>query len=95
MSYYGDGRVIQRLRRPRPQPAATRGAGCPHLYFTGCAGNVAAGKYNDGAPERRSELADRIHHAMVEAERIRDPSRVETLVVEFATCPPAAPLRHD
>lgn len=61
MSYYGDGRVSSDfvgLARKRLQ--ANDPDGC-HLYFTGCAGNVTAGKYNDGSPEMRQVLADRIH----------------------------------
>jgi len=30
--------------------------GIPHLYFTGCGGNVAAGKYNDGSEAARERL---------------------------------------
>ena len=33
-------------------------------YFTGCAGNVTAGKYNDGEKANRVVLRDRIHAAM-------------------------------
>jgi hypothetical protein len=68
MSYYGDGVVscdfvgIARERR-------TREEGVPHLFFTGCGGNVTAGKYNDGARENRARLADRVHSAMVESEK--------------------------
>jgi hypothetical protein len=61
MSYYGDGRVSSDfvgLARKRLQ---ANDPDCCHLYFTGCAGNVTAGKYNDGAPEMRQILADRIH----------------------------------
>ncbi len=38
-----------------------------HVYFTGAAGNIGAGKYNDGAPERRGELAGRLREAMKSA----------------------------
>ena len=64
MSYYADGRVtsdfagLARKRLQAEQP------GCCHLYFTGCAGNVAAGKYNDGTPESRKQLTDRLFRAM-------------------------------
>jgi hypothetical protein len=34
------------------------------VYFTGCAGNVAAGKYNDGSPEARQGLYERLYAAM-------------------------------
>jgi len=68
MSYYGDGHVssdfcgLARKRRQREEPA------CTQLYFTGCAGNIAAGKYNDGTPAARVQLTDRIHAGMVTAE---------------------------
>jgi hypothetical protein len=65
MSYYGDGRVssdfvgLARKRLQTNEPDAS------HLYFTGCAGNVTAGKYNDGSPEMRQVLADRIHDPLL------------------------------
>lgn len=34
------------------------------IYFTGCAGNIAAGKYNDGSPPVREELAQRLYAGM-------------------------------
>lgn len=64
MSYYGDGRVSSDfvgLARKRMQ---TDDPSCTHIYFTGCSGNVAAGKYNDGTPEARRQLTDRIYAAM-------------------------------
>lgn len=36
----------------------------PHLYFTGCGGNVAAGKYNDGSAEARMRLMERLTRAI-------------------------------
>lgn len=68
MSYYGDGRVssdfagLARKQRQQEEPD------CLHLYFTGCAGNVAAGKYNDASAERRPVLTRRIHDAMIASE---------------------------
>lgn len=35
-----------------------------HIHFNGAGGNVAAGKYNDGAHENRRVLADRLADAM-------------------------------
>jgi hypothetical protein len=64
MSYYGDGRVtsdfcgLARDHRQRDDPAVFQ------VYFTGCAGNITAGKYNDGAKENRPVLRDRIYTAM-------------------------------
>ena len=69
MSYYGDGRVssdftgLARKQRQKDEP------GCLHVYFTGCAGNIAAGKYNDGSKERRPVLTHRIYQGIVESEK--------------------------
>jgi hypothetical protein len=65
MSRYGLGRVssdfcgIARDRRQRELP------GVFQVYFTGCAGDVTAGKYNDGTSGMRQVLADLMHAAMV------------------------------
>jgi hypothetical protein len=64
MSYYGDGRVssdfcgLARQKRQDEEP------GVFEVYFTGCAGNITAGKYNDGAKPNRAVLRDRIDEAM-------------------------------
>lgn len=74
MSYYGDGRVtsdfagLARKRRQAEDP------GTFHIYFTGCAGNIAAGKYNDGSPSAREELTDRLYRGMVASEGDLRPS---------------------
>lgn len=73
MSYYGDGRVssdfagLARKRRQQEEPD------CLHLYFTGCAGNVAAGKYNDGSPEMRPILTDRVYQGILSSEEKLQP----------------------
>jgi hypothetical protein len=67
MSYYGKGEVssdfmgLARDRRQKEQPEVKQ------IYVSGCSGNVTAGKYNDGAPENRPLLADRIYQAMARA----------------------------
>jgi hypothetical protein len=66
MSYYGDGRVssdfcgLARDKRAKETRIA-------QVYFTGCAGNVTAGKYNDGSKANRAVLRDRVHAAMAAA----------------------------
>ena len=35
------------------------------IYFTGCAGDVTAGKYSDGSPRAQAELAQRLKTAML------------------------------
>ena len=66
MSHYGNGDVspdfvgIARDKREKQ-------IGAPNIYFSGAGGNIAAGKYNDGSPERRGVLADRMEKAMRQA----------------------------
>ena len=38
--------------------------GVPHIHFTGAGGNIGAGKWNDGAKEKRQILADRVAAGM-------------------------------
>ncbi len=67
-SFDGDGLVTSEfvgLARNRRQQEE---GGVPHIYFTGCAGNITAGKYNDGNPTNRPVLTERIYQAMVESE---------------------------
>jgi hypothetical protein len=67
MSHYGKGVVsadfvgLARQRRQEETPEVFQ------IYVSGCSGNVTAGKYNDGAPENRPVLAERIYHALVAA----------------------------
>ncbi len=42
-------------------------SGVTQIYFTGAAGNVAAGKYNDGSPEARVALTARMADGMRQA----------------------------
>jgi len=67
MSYYGAGGVswdfvgIARNRRRHDNTAIQQ------IYVTGCAGDVTAGKYNDGSHANRLRLAERLYQAMVKA----------------------------
>ena len=67
MSYYGRGEVsadfvgLARKRRQADEPKTLQ------IYCSGCSGNVVAGKYNDGAPENRPVLAERMYVAMTAA----------------------------
>jgi hypothetical protein len=79
MSHYGKGHVssdypgLARKQREKAEP------GCTHLYFTGGAGNIGAGKYNDGTPAARIALTGRIHAAMVASEAALKPQPVTTV----------------
>ncbi|MCX6838302.1 MAG: hypothetical protein NTX35_10885 [Verrucomicrobia bacterium] len=68
MSYYGDG-IVSHDFAGIAREKRTQEEGVPHLYFTGCGGNIGAGKYNDGTPPMRPLLAGRIHAAMVASEQ--------------------------
>lgn len=64
MSVYGSGAIhydfvgMARERRQQEEP------GMMQIYASGCSGDVTAGKYNDGAPEHRDRLANRLYRAM-------------------------------
>src|SRR5262249_12834751 len=67
-SYYGHGGIscgfvgIARRLRDQAQP------GVFFVHFNGAAGNVTAGKYNDGSHENRRALADRLASGMAAAQ---------------------------
>jgi hypothetical protein len=85
MSYYGKGGVssdfvgMARKRRQADDPTLFQ------IYLSGCSGNVTAGKYNDGSPDNRPVLADRIYQAMTRAWHTTQRHPLESLT--FRTVP--------
>ena len=67
MSYYGDGLVTSDFVGIARKRLQQEDASCHHIYFTGAAGNVSAGKYNDGSHPVRPVLAQRIYDGMTKA----------------------------
>ena len=63
MSHYGKGDVSADFAG-LARAARENATHVMHLYFTGAGGNIAAGKYNDGSPERRPVLAQRMEDGM-------------------------------
>lgn len=67
MSHYGKGDVsadfpgIARARRQQDDPKVLQ------IYFTGCAGDTTAGKYNTGLSTNRAVLAKRLYQGMTAA----------------------------
>ena len=62
-SFYGDPRAsydFPGMARERLQEKE----GVFQIYFTGCAGDVTAGKYNHGTPEARDRLAEQLFKGM-------------------------------
>lgn len=49
--------------------AVEKETGCPMIYFTGCAGDVTVGKYNQGREGQRAALAARLADGMRKAIR--------------------------
>jgi hypothetical protein len=92
MSYYGDGRVSADFAGLARQKRQDEDDKVFQVYFTGCAGNVTAGKYNDGSKENRPVLRDRIYEAMKAAakETARHPVARWDWRVEPVKLPPRA-----
>jgi hypothetical protein len=67
MSYYGQGRVSADFCGLARQKMQEEFPEIVQIYFTGCSGNVTAGKYNDGEKANRAILRDRMYAAMKES----------------------------
>ena len=65
--------------------------GVPHIHFAGAGGNIGAGKYNDGSPENRQVLADRVSLAMAQAWEQSKKSAMQAKDVEWRTAAVALP----
>ncbi|MDY0171088.1 MAG: hypothetical protein RBS80_31400 [Thermoguttaceae bacterium] len=63
------------------------------VYFTGCAGDVAAGKYNDGTPEARQALYERLLAGMEAA--VASTAWMPAERPEWRTAPVLLPPRSD
>ena len=91
-SFYGDPRACSdtagfaRARLEKKE-------GVFQIYFTGCAGNVAMGKYNDASRKARAELTDRLYAGMeaaVAATRFAPAGQIE-----WKSLPLRLPLRTE
>ena len=95
MSYYGDGRAtadfcgLARRQRQADEPD------CLHIYFNGCGGNIAAGKYNDGSKEARPILTQRIYDGIVLSEQNLKREDVQTLRWATQDILPATDPKYD
>lgn len=95
MSYYGDGRAsadfcgLARRARQEQEPD------CLHVYFTGCAGNIAAGKYNDGSHAMRPILVQRMLDGIVASEKSLKPQPIGDVAWTTSEFLPAPDPRWD
>lgn len=91
-SHYGKGVVsadipgLARAKRDREQPNVF------HMHFNGAGGNVTAGKYNDGSPQARIDLTDRLAKGMAEAWSNTKKSPIHDSDVKWRFQPVAFPL---
>ena len=89
-SYYGRGGItpdtvgLARNRR-------TEETGILHLHFDGAGGNVAAGKYNDGSPEARDALTERIYAGMKQAWESQEKSPLGASDLTWTVAPTRLP----
>lgn len=67
--------------------------GVPRLYFTECAGDITAGKYNDGDTALREVFTRRIYDAMLAGENTARRHPLRSL--EWKTRPVQLPARDD
>jgi hypothetical protein len=65
--------------------------GVPHVHFDGAGGNIGAGKYNDGAPENRPVLADRVAAGMARAWETERKVAITSADVDWKTLAVALP----
>jgi hypothetical protein len=92
LSYYGKGDVsADFVGMARSQREKALG-GLLHVHFTGAAGNVTAGKYNDGSPANRPVLADRLAAGMAAAWKATVRRPIRPADVEWRAKPVQIPL---
>ena len=95
MSYYGTGETsidfvgLAREQLQKEMPTAF------HIYATGCAGNVTAGKFNDGARANRPKLTSRIADAMHAALKNTTKQPLQHIGFRLAKIPLAARTAPD
>ena len=92
-SYYGRGGVsydfvgMARAQREAALPEAA------HIHFNGAGGNMAAGKYNNGSPEVRPILADRLAAGMKAAWEATQKTPIRAADVDWQVVPVQLPVR--
>lgn len=84
MSLYGKGEVSPDFCGEARAVLQAAEPGCTHLYFSGCGGNVTAGKYNDGTPAMRGGLRDRMVDGLRRSIARLRPAPIRSM--EWTTC---------
>ena len=68
-----------------------RETGVPHVHFDGAGGNIGAGKWNDGSPENRPILAERLAEGMRRAWRGMKKYPIHAAEVDWRSLPVQLP----
>jgi hypothetical protein len=69
--------------------------GALHVHFNGAGGNIGAGKYNDGSPENRRILAERLAEGMRRAWESTQREPLTPELVNWAVEPISLPMAKD
>lgn len=91
-SFYGDPRASYDFPGMARQKLEEE-EGVFQVYFTGCGGDVTAGKYNDGSREARDRLTTQLLAGMKEAASATKYEPIRSL--QWRTVPIKLPLRED
>jgi len=91
-SFYGDPRASYDFPGMARETLQAK-EGVFQIYFNGCGGDVTAGKYNDGSPQARDELAARLLAGMEAS--IASTRLVPATAIEWRTASVLLPLRTD
>jgi hypothetical protein len=91
MSYYGQGRVSADFIGIG-RSASEKATGAFQAHFNGAGGNVTAGKYNDGSPENRAILGDRVADGMKAAWKNTTKTPITAADIEWKVEPVRLPL---
>ena len=94
MSYYGKGGVNWDFIGGARALMDKAAPGVRFIHFNGAGGNITAGKYNDGSPENRPVLAERVFAGMKAAWDAQKKQRVTAADLEWSVKPVALPVRH-
>ncbi|MBX7212342.1 MAG: hypothetical protein K1X78_28810 [Verrucomicrobiaceae bacterium] len=94
MSYYGKGGVNWDFIGGARALMDKAVPGVRFIHFNGAGGNVTAGKYNDGSPENRPVLAERVFAGMKAAWNAQKKQPITAADLEWQAKPVALPARH-
>lgn len=97
MSYYGRGEVSSDFCGLARKQLQSQTPDCTQIYFNGCGGNIGAGKYNDGTPEARIMLTQRMLDGMQRSLDSLQPQPIESCdwITREILPPPRSEFDHE